>query len=109
MDYKDFHGFQNINELSKILYSLFGDHEGDIEMEIREALRDMGMNPQVNEILTKGIVRPTLGIDIGSRIGLQVPYVSEILKLATSAKSPLEGTIPRISNDVYCKRIGKCF
>jgi len=86
-------GFQNADEISKLLYSIFGDEPSTLEFEIRELMRKNGVDPEMEKLLSKGLFSEMAGIDIGPRVGIQLPIINEVLSLFQGNKSPAELTI----------------
>lgn len=74
-------GAELLKELYEGLYKKFAGEDIDIDYLIREKIYDLTGSSDLAVGVTKGALRPLAGVDIGSRIGLQVPGQDVLLTL----------------------------
>jgi hypothetical protein len=86
-------GFSNADEISKILFGVFGDKGGSLQFSIQELMRKQGVDPQLNDLLTHGVADKVTDTRISSRIGLGLPVFDTLLKFTRADQAPLETTI----------------
>jgi len=74
-------GYQVIDWLVKFLSDKLGARKVDAQMLIDDVLKDVGLGKEARQFAMYGPLQTVLGVNIGTRIGINPPVTSTILKV----------------------------
>lgn len=74
-------GYQIIDWLVKFLSDKLGARKVDAQMLVDDVLRDIGLGPEARQFATYGPLQTVLGVNLGSRIGINAPVTATIMKM----------------------------
>lgn len=74
-------GYQVIDWLVKFLSDKLGARKVDAQMLIDDVLRDVGFGKDARQFAMYGPLQSVLGVNIGTRIGINPPITSTVLKV----------------------------
>ncbi len=81
-------GAELLKELAEAVYKQISGIDKDFDLMIREKMYDLTGDPVYGKMLTQGMVRTFLGLDVGRRIGLAVPGQDILMTMAGIKSDP---------------------